>query len=138
MIISEEAVKLHGCGYNCAQCVLKACREFYPGIDDNVLSRVAAGFVGGVNCGQVCGALTGAVMALGLAQGFDDNAVLKSKADTNLLTKLCVEDFKNKYNSILCSELKGGEYICNELIAYGAELTVRLIKKQMEKKNGNL
>ena len=129
MGVKEKAIELHGRGYNCAQCVLKACSGFYPEVDGNVLTRAAAGFGGGVNCGQICGALSGAVMALGLACDFDENAVLKSKAAINQLTKFCIADFENKFDSVLCSELRGGEFSCNELIAYGAELTEKILNK---------
>ena len=129
MDVKDEAMRLRGCGYNCAQCVLMACGEFYPEIEDEVLASVAAGFGGGVNCGQICGALSGAVMALGLACKFQKNSVLKSKADINQLTKFCVADFENKFDSILCSELRGGEFSCNELVAYGAELTEKILNK---------
>ena len=66
MSIQESAIAYHGQGYNCAQSVLAALQE-ETGLDENTAKRVAAGFGGGVRCGEICGSITGAVMAFGLA-----------------------------------------------------------------------
>lgn len=50
---------------NCAEAVLYAANETYDlGLDAKAL-KLAAGFGGGMNINGPCGALTGAVMALG-------------------------------------------------------------------------
>ena len=46
------------------------CQEL--GIESEVIPRIASGFAGGIgNTGAVCGAVSGAVMAIGLKQGRD-------------------------------------------------------------------
>ena len=130
MSVKEDAAVLHAEGYNCAQSVLKACGKYYPGIDANTLSAVAAGFGGGVNCGNICGAVSGAVMALGLAEDFDDSDVLNSKHKISEQTKVCIGIFKDKFGSLLCSELRGGRYSCDELIRFGAETAENIINKR--------
>lgn len=130
MSVKEDAAEFHASGYNCAQSVLKACRKYYPDIDENILSAAAAGFGGGVNCGNICGALSGAVMALGLAEGFDDSDVLDSKHKISAQTKICNGIFKDKFGSLLCSELRGGRYSCDELIKFGAETAENIINKR--------
>ena len=70
MDIKEKAEKLHKSGFNCAQSVLGACGE-YTGLDDNTALAVSAGFGGGVRSGEICGAISGAVMAIGMAQQSD-------------------------------------------------------------------
>ena len=65
----EEAVRLHGEGFNCAQCVFCACGK-YTGLDDKSALAIAGGFGGGVRCGEICGAISGAVMAIGAAAPF--------------------------------------------------------------------
>ncbi len=134
MSIKEDAVNFHAQGYNCAQCVLKACKAHYPELDDNMLARIASGFGGGVCCGEICGAVTGGVMALGLCSDFDESSsetVLGSKANVKQLIQSFNEDFKNNFESLLCSELKGGKYTCNELIAYGTELAEKMITNKI-------
>ena len=61
----EKAAALHERGFNCAQSVLGALGE-YTKQDENTALAVSCGFGGGVSCGEICGAASGAVMALGL------------------------------------------------------------------------
>ena len=60
----EKALALHAQGFNCAQCVLSALGD-YTGMDEKTALAISAGFGGGVRCGEICGAVSGAVMALG-------------------------------------------------------------------------
>ncbi len=59
MSIQESAIAYHNSGCNCAQSVLAALQE-ETGLDENTAKRVAAGFGGGVRCGEICGSITGA------------------------------------------------------------------------------
>ena len=54
MSIQESAIAYHNSGCNCAQSVLAALQE-ETGLDENTAKRVAAGFGGGVRCGEICG-----------------------------------------------------------------------------------
>ena len=56
--------------YNCTQGVLVAFADAL-GVDEDILFRTGANFGKGMRTGSVCGAVTGALMALGLA-GIDD------------------------------------------------------------------
>lgn len=58
-------------GYNCAEAVLLSTLELL-GVEGNWAPRVASGFGGGIarTC-QVCGAITGALMAAGWVLGRD-------------------------------------------------------------------
>ena len=64
MDVKKEATRIHESGHNCAQSVFCSCRE-YTGIDDKTALAISGGFGGGVRCGEICGALSGAVMAIG-------------------------------------------------------------------------
>ena len=58
-------------GYNCCQAVLLAFNDM-TGLDDKSAARVASGFGGGIGMlRDVCGTFTGACMALGLIEGYD-------------------------------------------------------------------
>ncbi len=138
MNLSEKAVELHGKNYNCAQCVLIALHDSYPEVSEETLIRMASGFGGGVCCGEICGALTGGVMAVGLAEEFKDSCpeeILQSKTRIKEIIQNMNGTFKDNFDSLLCSELKGGKHSCNELIAYGTELTEKTIRniKEQEK-----
>ena len=54
MSIQESAIAYHDNGFNCAQSVLAALQE-ETGLDESTAKRVAAGFGGGVRCGEICG-----------------------------------------------------------------------------------
>ncbi len=66
---SEVAVEKFLSGYNCAQSILYA---FGPdlALDGETALRIATGFGGGMGgSGEVCGAVTGGILALGLKYG---------------------------------------------------------------------
>lgn len=61
--------------YNCAQSVIVPFADVI-GMDEEMAYRMGANFGGGMKMGSVCGALTGALMVLGLA-GLDDVSMLQ-------------------------------------------------------------
>ena len=60
--------------YNCCQSVVSIFAQDV-GYDEETCMKVATYFRGGMQMGSVCGAITGGLMALGLA-GIDDSQVL--------------------------------------------------------------
>ena len=99
---SEIALARFRQNFNCAQSVLVA---FAPqlGLDENQALRMASPFGGGVaRRGQVCGAVTGALMALGLAHGADTSA---GKEDAYLLGREFLQRFEARHGRSLCREL---------------------------------
>ena len=94
-------------GFNCAQ------SSFYPfaknaGLSDEQALKLTTAFgVGMIYRGEMCGAVTGAMMALGLKYGrskVDDN---DAKELTYFLVKELHTRFENKFGSVLCCELLG-------------------------------
>ena len=115
MTLSEKSVHLHGQKLNCAQSVLGACSE-YTGIDEKLAYAISVGFGGGVRAGEICGAISGAVMAIG--------KVCSDKGHPELAAgyaKALVNEFREKYGSARCIELKQNGHPCDELIAAAAE-----------------
>ena len=57
--------------YVCSESVLLAtCEELGIEVDERVVPKIAYAFAGGIgNTGAVCGAVAGAIMAIGLAKG---------------------------------------------------------------------
>ena len=75
MTIPEEAIRrsveLFGAGYFCAESVLLAVAES-RGARSEVIPRIATGLCSGLGrSGGLCGAISGAILALGLAAGRD-------------------------------------------------------------------
>lgn len=91
--------------------VLQAvCQEFKIEIDNDIISRIAFGFAGGIgNTGAVCGAVVGAVMAIGLKRG-------QTETIEEALRELAVaREFRRRF------EAEMGNVNCRELT--GADLT---------------
>ena len=120
MGIRDDAVRFHQMGCNCAQSVLSACGK-YTGLDDGIAKSVAAGFGGGVRSGEICGAISGAVMAIGLIE--------KDKRRVAALSRDCVENFRRQFGCVRCLELKQNRVSCDELIAFGAQYIEDLMKQ---------
>ena len=126
--IGEEAVRLHGEGFNCAQCVLSACGK-YTGLDRACALSLACGFGGGVRCGEICGAISGAVMAIGASEPAAGAGDREAMTRVAALTKRCTGAFREKYGNLRCLDLKRSGVPCDELIAFGAETAEKLIKE---------
>lgn len=132
----EEAVQLFEDGYMCSQAVLSVfCEEF--GLSREQAFKISISFGAGMRKGEVCGACTGAIMALGLRYGEN-----KSKSD-----EMCVkflDSFKKENGSYICRDLldcdirteEGIKYaidnnlfkeICPKMVESAAKITQELI-----------
>ena len=127
MDIREKALDYHKKGYNCAQAVIAACSEL-TGLDEKTALAISAGFGGGLRSGEVCGAISGAVMALGMAYPFVDGSDAEAKQKIAELAKQCVAAAAVKYGKVRCSELKGN-IDCNEIICFMAETAEKMIRE---------
>ena len=79
---AKKALEYHKKGYNCSQAVACSfCEEF--GVDEETMFRIAEGFGFGMGMMDICGAVTGMFMVMGLdnSVGNPDNGKL-TKADT--------------------------------------------------------
>lgn len=91
-------------GWNCAQSVLSAFAQRY-GLDEETAIKIAASFGGGMGRrGEACGAVTGALMALGLARA---QATPEGKEEAYRLAGEFMRRFEEKHATILCRELVG-------------------------------
>jgi len=107
---SEHAKELFLGGNNCAQSVLLSFAEDV-GYSKELALKVSAGFGGGMGREQeTCGAVTGAIMVLGILKGerASDNDELKSK--TYAAVNELLNQFKNDFQSINCRELTGCDF----------------------------
>ncbi|MBQ2831865.1 C-GCAxxG-C-C family protein [Methanobrevibacter sp.] len=109
----EEAVQLFEDGYMCSQAVLAVfCEEF--GLSREQAFKISISFGGGMRKGEVCGACTGAIMALGLRYGEN-----KSKSD-----EMCVkflDSFKKENGSYICRDLLDCDIRTEEGIKYAID-----------------
>jgi len=105
---SEEAVSLMAAGGNCAQAVLSVfCQEL--GLEKGKALKIASGFGAGLAREQeVCGAVTGGVMAIGLKHGQERESDKEAKETTYRLTCELMARFTFEFGSCLCRELLMG------------------------------
>ena len=102
---SEKAVAYFNNSFNCSQSVLAA---FAPelGISEDNSLRVACAFGGGIGRKQLtCGAVTGALMALGLKYGKALNDSEGKKTQTYALTHTFCDEFTSRFGTLNCREL---------------------------------
>jgi C_GCAxxG_C_C family probable redox protein len=113
---SEKAVENFSKGFNCSQAVLGVFADEL-GLDGKTASKVSCGFGGGIGRGgDICGAVTGAVMAIGLKKFSPEADLQQSKAQVYKIVKEFKKRFKKRHGSIVCRKLLG----CNIATAKGA------------------
>ena len=100
----KKAVEYHKRGYNCAQSVLAAFTDLI-GTPERQLMDLAGGFGGGAGTGELCGAVSGAVMVLGLLTPVDMNDPMGSKKRTTALGKEFQKRFVEKFGYLRCHDL---------------------------------
>jgi len=142
-IDADEALELFGKGIDCSQVVFA---EFAPqmGMDRVTALKTAASFGGGMWEGETCGAVAGALMALGLKYGHIDDGNEEQKA--NMMAKAM--EFKKKFaaenGSCICRELLGlkvpedmeqilaekkFETVCNNAVASACRICCEILNK---------
>ena len=102
ILTREEVMARFAAGGQCAQCTLVPWADAL-GYDEDELMRMAAAFAGGMFRGDTCGAVTGALMALGLAYG-DDGALVAQK------TAEFQAAFTERFGSTICRENLGFDF----------------------------
>jgi len=102
---AEIATETFSNGYHCAQSVLVAFCEDY-GLEIEMAKKVAGAFGGGMgHIGEVCGAVTGGLMVIGLKHGkYKDDMPLPAEK-TYKIVKEYIDKFKMEFGSINCTEL---------------------------------
>jgi len=130
---SRAALEAFSSGFNCAQAVLSVFAGEL-GLDREAALKIAGGFGGGMRRGEVCGAVTGALMVLGLKFGQclpeDKEAKKLSYDKAAQLERL----FEEENGSILCREILGlnlgipEEYAKAEALGLFAAVCPRMIE----------
>lgn len=93
----DEAVQLFEGSYLCSQAVLTVFSEEL-GLSKEDAFKIGACFGSGMRQGEVCGACTGALMALGLKYG-------ENKPKCDEVSDKFFEEFKKENGSFICRDL---------------------------------
>jgi C_GCAxxG_C_C family probable redox protein len=104
---SEHAMELFLSGYNCAQSVLLSFADDLK-FSKELAQKMAAGFGGGMGKQQeTCGAVTGAIMVLGMLKGEHVNNNDELKSESYGSVKELTRNFVATYNTTRCKDLIG-------------------------------
>lgn len=114
MCKSDCAVACFQNGYNCSQAVFSTyCEQL--GLDRTDALKVAGGFGGGMgHIGETCGAVTGAIMLIGLKHGKVNKDDSAARETTYNLVQEYEKRFKALNGSVECTELLGYDLSTSE------------------------
>ncbi len=98
----QNALTIFENKYSCAQAVAAACGP-QLGLDKDIALKVASAFGGGIGGrGETCGAVSGALIVLGLKYDAQD---AQAKEKIYQLARTFIEKFCVCHSSIICKEL---------------------------------
>ncbi|HME57134.1 MAG TPA: C-GCAxxG-C-C family protein [Terracidiphilus sp.] len=148
---TQRAVELFSRNYNCAQSVYAASAAG-KGLSEAQRLALAAPFGSGVaRHGEICGALTGALLALGEVEGKVMAADPVAGRDALYeRARQLTEAFREAHGAILCRELTGctldtkagmssykerglHQNLCTKLVAFAAEEVERMTAPSPQK-----
>ncbi|MBU3914312.1 C-GCAxxG-C-C family protein, partial [bacterium] len=103
--IAEEAFNYFNSGYNCAEAVLKSITDNFSSEKNEAILRIASPFCGGIGktTKEICGALSGGIMAIGYLYG-------RSKPGENFdaawkMTAKLRTEFEEKWGTTQCGSI---------------------------------
>jgi C_GCAxxG_C_C family probable redox protein len=141
---SQSAVQSFREGFSCSQAVVAAFSGSF-GLERTIALKISQALGGGLaRMGLTCGAVTGALLVIGLKHGRtrpDDDA---AKEKTYALAHKLVTQFKARHGTIVCRELIGAdlstpkghdeahargvfETICPNLVGSAAEILEQIL-----------
>ncbi len=134
------AVSYHQQGLNCAECVYLAFLDAQASTMPRETVALASGFGGGIGqTKHMCGAITGALMALGTKFGRADpfekeevrDRAMQLREDVYPRFAALIQEIEAHYGTLLCSDLTAGhedfhgparKQSCRAIIAHCAAL----------------
>ena len=100
-----KAAELFLGGYNCAQAVAVAFCDL-TGLEEKQAAKMASAFGGGMGrLREVCGAVSGMLLVLGILDGYDDPTNDAAKKALYSRVQALAREFREENGSIICREL---------------------------------
>lgn len=146
---SEKSLHYFRNHYNCAQSVLTAFSDEVR-LPEDICLRISCAFGAGMGRKQyTCGAVSGALMALGLKYGKGLEDEEEKKQYTYQKTKLFIEEFEKVHGSVTCRNLLQGldmsnpedmnkikqlglfEKLCEQYVLTAVKLTEKYLRQKM-------
>ena len=113
----------HAEGFNCSQSVLVAFRDL-TGMSEEDCVRVAAGFGGGAGTGELCGAITGAIMVLGLLNPIDLQDPVGTKKRAVMAAKELQSRFRERFGELRCRDLLKKKFVPDDTTPAARDLSL--------------
>lgn len=103
---SQQATHCFSRGFNCAQVVLGVfCQHL--NFDKDTAMKLTTGFGSGMKSGNMCGAVTGALMVIGLKYGHGMDTNPEAKQKTNEMVLEFQKRFAQQHGSVICRDILG-------------------------------
>ena len=104
----DKALELFGQHFNCSQAVFTAYRKADV-LDEESALKLSTVFGAGVACtgSELCGAVSGALLAISMHHGRGDIKSYEAKIKTYELANRFMADFKSKMGSCTCESILG-------------------------------
>ncbi len=103
---SNRALELFQNNFNCSQAVLTAFASDY-GISEELALKIGTSFGGGARNGEICGAVSGALMVIGLKYGHYHAEDIVEKQRAYKIAVDYTTRFRNVNGAIVCRDLLG-------------------------------
>ena len=103
---ADKAVEYYCHNFNCSQGIFTTY-AVENGLDEKLALKLGTCFGGGSRKGEMCGAVAGALMVIGLLYGHSDGNDLDSKAKAYALSEEYMNRFIKENGSVVCRELLG-------------------------------
>jgi len=149
----QKALNYFSQKLHCSQSVLAAFAE-KCGITDEQALKLGSCLGSGMRKGEVCGAVSGALMVLGLLYGQKNAGDTEGRQSSNKVNDLMMNRFKEKCGSYICNDLlgcditteEGHQYcvdnklfteFCPKMVAAAVDIVEEIISEQQEQKNYN-
>jgi C_GCAxxG_C_C family probable redox protein len=102
---AEKAIEIFEHGYNCSQAVFMAYSDIYD-IDTETAAKLATSFGGGMGrMREVCGAVSGMFLVIGLQYPFIDTKDKAAKNTNYKAVQRTAKEFKSIMGSYICADL---------------------------------
>jgi C_GCAxxG_C_C family probable redox protein len=140
----EQAEAIFRQGFSCSQAVLAAHAD-RGGLEAERALKLAEGFAAGIcGLGRTCGAVSGAILAIGLVHGRTRHDDAAARDATSVRVRRLVAEFERRHGSLDCAAILGCEIdtpekrqaaresglfqrVCPPLVRSAAELVDRVL-----------
>lgn len=132
-MLKEQAARWYLNGYNCAECIIHAANEQWQLGMSEADMRMVSGFGGGMQCGDVCGALSAAICVI-------SRMTVRGKAHDcpalQPLVQQMIADFERAAGARVCARIKPVQFDeqvrCLSTVNMAADILEQLIGERDE------